>query len=180
MAWELLKKNHRGLFNPNYKIWKWEREVVGRYIRKPQQSFSKRYREYHSDSKNLKLIINEKSGQRNLHLEFLPRNLQKRSCLRECFIERIESKRKREDTSRKMRKWSCQTISGPFKQEEKVEKNQKSSSNFEDLKEFLPKRHEVWMEIGRKELELHENEFNMQHKHMQRHQDMMIRMMEAK
>ena len=180
MAWELLKKNHRGLFNPNYKIWKWTREVVGKYIKKPQQGFSKRYREYHNDSKNLKLIINEKSGKRNRHLEFLPRNLEKRSCLGEYFIERIESKRKREGKSKKMRKWSCQTISGTLKQEEKVEKNQKSSSNFEGLKEFLSKRHEDWMENRRKELELLENEFNMQHKHMQRHQDMMIKMMEAK
>ena len=137
MAWELLKKNHRGLFNPNYKIWKWTREVVGKYIKKPQQGFSKRYREYHNDSKNLKLIINEKSGKRNRHLEFLPRNLEKRSCLGEYFIERIESKRKREGKSKKMRKWSCQTISGTFKQEEKVEKNKKAVATLKVLKNFF-------------------------------------------
>ena len=77
---------------------------MGKYIKKPQQGFSKRYREYHNDSKNLKLIINEKSGKRNRHLEFLPRNLEKRSCLGEYFIERIESKRKREKKRKKMRK----------------------------------------------------------------------------
>ena len=68
--------------------------------------------------KKLKLIINEKSGRRNRHLELLPSNLQKRICRRECFTERIgdrkkkkqrtrigiESKRKREGASRKMRK----------------------------------------------------------------------------
>lgn len=101
----------------------------------------------------------------------LPSNLQKRICRRECFTERIGDREKKKQRKRI-------GIGKQKKEGRHKRKNEKSSSNFEDLKEFLPERREDCMEIQRKELELLENEFNVQQKHM--HQDIMIRMMKAK
>ena len=81
-------------------------------------------------------------------------------------------RQKEKETAKKNWNWKQK------KEGRRKQKNEKTSSNFEDLKELLSERREDCIEIQRKELELLENEFNVQQKHM--HQDIMIRMMKAK
>ena len=82
-----IERNHSESFNQRQKIYKRARKSSGRYLKKPQQSFSKLYGfseyQYQRVSEQFKKFKthkaqNGKSSKKNRHLVLLLRNLQKR------------------------------------------------------------------------------------------------------